>query len=70
MIKKYVDDLIDLRSQKVRVTKSGLLNGETELQDEKIKVSNLLKKNKTRIHDCNVQISLLHQDNDKKRLNN
>ena len=38
----------------------------SELQDEKTKVRNLLKENKIRIDDYNVQISLLHQDNDKK----
>ena len=29
-------------------------------------MSHLLKENNTRIDDCNVQISQLHQDNDKK----
>ena len=38
----------------------------SELQDEKTKVSNLLKENKIRSDDYSVQISLLHQDNDTK----
>ena len=29
-------------------------------------MSILLKENKTRVNDCNVHISLLHQDNNKK----
>ena len=67
-LKKYEDDLINLRSQiESKDSKIKSLEGRnSELQDEKNRVSNLLKENKIRIDDYNVQISVLHQDNDKK----
>ena len=67
-LKMYEDDLINFRSQiesKDNKTKS-LEGNNSELQDEKTKVSSLLKENKKRIDDYNVQISLLHRDNNKK----
>lgn len=63
--KKYEGGLIDLRSQiESKNTKiMSLEDRNSKFQDEKTKVSNLLKENKTRIDDCNVQISLLSLKN-------
>ena len=55
-LKKYEDDLINLRSQiESKDNKIKSLEGRNpELQDEKTKVSNLLKENKIRIDDYNI----------------
>ena len=60
-LKKYEGGLIDLRSQiESKNNKTRSLEGRnSKFQDEKTKVSNLLKENKARIDNCNVQISLL-----------
>ena len=61
-LNRYEEDLIDLASQiESKDNKIRSLEGRNfESQDEK--ANSLSKENKARIDDCNVQISLLHQD--------
>ena len=67
-LRKYEVYLKDLRSQiESKDNKIRSIEGRSSgLPGEKTKVSYIFKENKTRTDDCNVQISLLHQDNENK----